>query len=166
MGALETFLANLAPGQAGAMVKAFGPILQDMAHTQKCLAEGLADVRKQTRSSALSVGYEFGAGMPDLPAYDPRKLPYTQELKTSVGQTQPALLKRVLSKPATRGSIENLGENPAILYLQQERNGDNVTQRKYYLSPGRVLDITFALDSLVAETLNNGDEIWVQVIAQ
>ncbi|MDW8480595.1 MAG: hypothetical protein RML14_01535 [Meiothermus sp.] len=122
------FLANLNPNDLMAALEE----LRASAAQMKCIEERMAAIQRMLE-------YEFGSPVRELPAHDPRNLPLIAKLTAGRVDVQAAL-----GKPATRGHMANLGDNPADLYF--ESRGKRVGP--YTLLAGATLDLSFALEAL------------------
>ncbi|GIW36284.1 MAG: hypothetical protein KatS3mg073_0429 [Meiothermus sp.] len=122
------FLANLNPNDLLAALDE----LRASAAQMKCIEERLAAMQRMLE-------YEFGSPVRDLPAHDPRNLPLIAQITAGLVDVQAGL-----GKPATRGHIANVGDNPADLYFHAR--GKRVGP--YKLLSGATLDLSFALEQL------------------
>lgn len=122
------FLANLNPQDLMAALDE----LRASAAQMKCMDDRLAAMQRMLE-------YEFGSPVRDLRAHDPRNLPLIAQLNAGQVDVQAAL-----GKPATRGHMANIGDNPADLYFYAR--GKRVGP--YTLLAGATLDLSFALEQL------------------
>ncbi|WP_157202669.1 hypothetical protein [Calidithermus chliarophilus] len=161
-------LNTLLPGgQAQELARVFGPILQAMAENLKALECSQARQAALLEDLYRAISYEYGRAAPDLVGHDPRRLPSVWLLEAPANEkASPARLKAALNKSATRGFIENLGDNPAVVTLVIDaQNGDGEHRAQFQLLPGRVYDITHAVDRVEVAATAAG-EVRVQVLAQ
>ncbi|WP_337871167.1 hypothetical protein [Meiothermus sp.] len=139
------FLANLNPND---LLAALDELRTSVAQ-MKCIDDRLAAVQRMLE-------YEFGSPVRDLPAHDPRNLPFIVQVPS--GRVE---LAAGLGKLATRGHIANIGDNPAHLFF--ENQGKRVGP--YTLVAGAALDISFALEALDVQADTSGPTM-VQIFAQ
>ena len=139
------FLANLNPQDLLAALDE----LRASAAQMKCLEDRLAAIQRLLE-------YEFGQPVRDVPAHDPRNLPFVVQI--TAGRVD---LQAGLGKLATRGHIANIGDNLAHLFF--ETRGKRVGP--YTLVPGAALDLSFALEILEVQADTSGPTN-IQVFAQ
>jgi len=139
------FLANLNPQELLAALDE----LRASAAQMKCLEDRLAAIQRMLE-------YEFGQPVRDVPAHDPRNLPFVVQI--AAGRVD---LQAGLGKLATRGHIANIGDNPAHLFF--ETRGKRVGP--YTLIAGAALDLSFALEILEVQADTSGPTN-IQVFAQ
>ena len=139
------FLANLNPQELLAALDE----LRASAAQMKCLEDRLAAIQRLLE-------YEFGQPVRDVPAHDPRNLPFVVQI--AAGRVD---LQAGLGKPATRGHIVNIGEARAAIWFETgaQRVGP------YYLLPAAALDLSWALEILEVREAGEGP-VKVQLLMQ
>lgn len=139
-------LANLNPNDLLAALDE----LRASAAKMTCIDDRLAAMQRMLE-------YEFGSPVRGLPAHDPRNLPLIVQIPSGKVDIQAAL-----GKPATRGHLANIGDNPANLYF--ESRGKRVGP--YALLPGATLDLSFALEAVEVIPLPDPAGTVVQIFFQ
>lgn len=129
------------------------------------VVDKLECIEQQLSALQRMLGYEYGRPVREVSAHDPRSLPSIHRLQLLANTNHEIDLTAELAKPATRGHITNIGNNPAtIVFMTFSQRAERImTSGPYVLMPGTTLDVSFFVERIRVSAGANPVDVQIYV---